>query len=130
MSSAVLLIAHGSRRPAANEDLVRVADMMAARCPELIIECSYLELAQPTIPQGMRVCVERGARHVRMLPYFLSAGAHVSQDLEAYRKQFASEYPEIDVRLCPPIGLDPRLIEILVDRLEQSLDETGTREFE
>jgi len=117
MSSAILLIAHGSRRRAANDDLRELAKMMGERLPEEIIECAYLELAEPTIPQGMQACIEQGATSVRMLPYFLSAGAHVSDDLEQYRREFAAAYPAADVQLCPPIGLHPKLVDVLLERL-------------
>jgi len=121
MRSAILLIAHGSRRPEANADLARVAESLAARRPEAIIEIAYLELAQPDIPAGARRCVERGAQEVRMLPYFLSAGAHVRDDLTAYRDQFAAEHPQVQFRCCPPLGLHPLLVEVLLERLDERL---------
>ena len=120
MTSAILLIAHGSRLQAANDDLRRVAEMLRRRLPDEMIECSYLELADPTIPQGMAACVQQGAERVRMLPYFLSAGSHVSRDLEDHRARFESEYPGVEVRLCPPIGLHPLLIDVLLSRLEET----------
>jgi sirohydrochlorin ferrochelatase len=123
MTSAILLIAHGSRRQQANDDLRQLAAMLAERCPGELIECAYLELAEPTIPQGMQACVDRGASRVRMLPYFLSAGAHVNDDLARYRRQFVEAYPEMDIRLCPPLGLHPKMIDILLERLQHSADE-------
>lgn len=122
MSSAILLIAHGSRRQEANDDLRQLARMLAERCPDEIISCAYLELSEPTIPQGMQTCVDLGATQVRMLPYFLSAGAHVSDDLSRYRREFAEAYPDLDIRLCPPIGLHPKMVDILLERLQQSSD--------
>jgi sirohydrochlorin ferrochelatase len=120
MHTAVLLIAHGSRVAAANDDLRQLAVLLAARRPELVVERAYLELAEPTIPQGMRRCVERGASEVRMLPFFLSPGAHVTRDLRAYREQFGREYPGVVCRLCPPLGLHPLLVEVLLERLTQA----------
>lgn len=122
MSSAILLIAHGSRRPEANDDLRQLAAMLAERCPEEIIECAYLELTEPTIPQGMQACVDRGATQVRMLPWFLSAGAHVSEDLARYRREFAEAFPGLEIRLCPPIALHPKMVDILLERLQESAD--------
>lgn len=125
MQAAILLIAHGSRRQAANDDLHQAARMLQQRCPDEIVECAYLELAEPTIPQGMAACVDRGATQVRMLPYFLSAGAHVSDDLADYCRRFAETYPGVEVRLCPPIGLHEKLIDILVQRSQETA-QTGS----
>jgi sirohydrochlorin ferrochelatase len=120
MNSAILLIAHGSRLQAANNDLLQIAEMLRKRFPDEIIECAYLELAAPTIPQGMTACVQRGASRVRMLPYFLSAGSHVSRDLEEHRRHFREQYPGVDILLCPPIGLHPLLVDVLIARLDEA----------
>ena len=117
-ATAVLLIAHGSRRAEANADLDRLAEMLRARgtCP--IVETAYLEVAAPDIPTGAERCVSRGAREVRMLPYFLSAGAHVVEDLEQFRADLSVRWPEVDFRLCPHLGLHPLMVEIVIDRLQ------------
>jgi sirohydrochlorin ferrochelatase len=119
--SAVLLIAHGSRRPEANADLVRLAGLLA-NDPEFdIIETSYLELAPPDIPSGGRRCVARGAKTVRMLPYFLSAGAHVVEDLESHRAELSAEFPQVRFELCPHLGLHPLMVEIVRQRLRETI---------
>ncbi|MDA1165061.1 MAG: CbiX/SirB N-terminal domain-containing protein, partial [Planctomycetota bacterium] len=73
MTTAVLLIAHGSRRADANYDLVVIADLLRDEGEYSIVVASYLELAVPSIPDGARQCVAAGADCVLMMPYFLSA---------------------------------------------------------
>ena len=118
--SAALLIAHGSRRPEANRDLVDVAFAIRGRTHYPIVEVAYLEVVEPTIPQGARRCVEQGATRVSFLPYFLSAGAHVVEDLERIRADLALEFPAVRFVLCRPLSLHPLLIEIVVDRLKEA----------
>lgn len=119
MSVAVLLIAHGSRRSAANHDLVLLADEIRRIGRYSIIEVSYLELTEPTIDQGGRSCVAVGATEVLMMPYFLSAGVHVVEDLQKHRCQLAEEFPNTQFQLCPPLGLHPLMAEIVLARLEE-----------
>lgn len=114
---AALLIAHGSRRAEANADLVQLADLVRARETYDIVEIAYLELAQPDIPAGAKRCVERGATEVRMLPYFLSMGRHVAEDLDAYQQDFRTKYPGVKFTLCAPLGLDPKVVEVVMERL-------------
>ena len=118
--SAALLIAHGSRRPEANRDLVDLAGAIRGRTHYPIVEIAYLELAEPTIPQGARRCVEQGATRTLLLPYFLSAGAHVVEDLERIRADLALEFPDVHFTLCQPLSLHPLLIEIVVERLKEA----------
>lgn len=119
MSVAVLLIAHGSRRSAANDDLVRLAEEIRRTGRYPIIEVSYLELAEPTILQAGRNCVAAGATEVLMMPYFLSAGMHVVEDLQKHRHQLAAEFPGTRFQLCPPLGLHPLMADIVLARLEE-----------
>src|SRR5580693_3081811 len=101
--SAALLIAHGSRRPEAKRDLVDLAFAIRGRTHYPIVEIAYLELVEPTIPQGARRCVEQGATRVSLLPYSLSAGAHVVEDLERIRADLALEFPALRFVLCRPL---------------------------
>lgn len=117
--TAVLLIAHGSRRAEANQDLVDLANRLRSRGEYDIIEPSYLELAEPSIPEGGRRCVEQGAQRVLMLPYFLSAGTHVLTDLERFRGELSAVHAGVVFQLCPPLGLHPRMMDIVLDRLRE-----------
>lgn len=94
--------------------------MLRPRLPEEVIEIAYLELTEPTIPEGLDRCLASGAVRIRMLPFFLSAGAHVTRDLEEFRSEFAKEHPDLTVQLCPPLGLHPSIVDILLDRLSET----------
>jgi sirohydrochlorin ferrochelatase len=116
MPTALLLIAHGSRRTEANADLEHLADLLRARGPYPIIESCYLELAVPKIETGGAKCVAAGANRVLLVPYFLSAGVHVTRDLEAARQRLADRHDGVEFRLCEPIGQHPLMVEIIMDR--------------
>ena len=118
--TAVLLIAHGSRLAIANADLLQLAEQLRARFQDHVIETAYLELAEPTIPQGAERCVTLGAKRVLLLPYFLSAGTHVTDDLCRYRAGFTEQWPHVRFDLCPPLGLHPLMLDIVCDRLSEA----------
>ncbi|MBL4883644.1 MAG: CbiX/SirB N-terminal domain-containing protein [Planctomycetaceae bacterium] len=116
---AILLIAHGSRRQQANDDLIRLRDMVRVARAGQIIEHSFLELANPTIPEGAASCVEQGARKVLMFPYFLSAGVHVVEDLKKFKTEFENRWPETTFQVCPPLGLHRLMVDIVFDRISE-----------
>ncbi|MBI3866432.1 MAG: sirohydrochlorin cobaltochelatase [Planctomycetia bacterium] len=119
MSTAVLLIAHGSRRSEANADLVQLAELVRAQNLYPIVETAYLEIAEPGISAAGAACVDRGATTVKLLPYFLSAGAHVVDDLESHRRELSAQFPGVTFELCPPLGLHPLMVEIVLARLTE-----------
>ena len=121
--TAILLIAHGSRRPEANADLEFVAAALRARGRYSFVCAAYLELAEPNIEAGGAKCVEAGATTVVLLPYFLSPGVHVVEDLTAARDALGARFPNVKFVLAEPLGRHP----LLVDVVEQRADEAGER---
>jgi sirohydrochlorin ferrochelatase len=117
---ALLLIAHGSRRAEANADLDHVAAAMRERGRFPVVQVSYLELAEPSIPAGGERCVRAGATDVVMLPYFLSPGVHVRDDMAAIRAELAGRYPGVTFRLAEPLGRHPLLLDVVEQRAAEA----------
>jgi sirohydrochlorin ferrochelatase len=116
--SAVVLIAHGSRRREANDDAHWMAEELRLRDPERPVEVAFLELAQPNIEAAVASLMEMGAERVTLLPFFLSPGEHVRRDLEDWRRRLARQFPRATFELCEPLGRHPRLVDALWERLE------------
>ena len=114
--TALLLIAHGSRRPEANADLESVAEQVRERVRYPVVQTAFLELAEPDVAAGGATCVERGATDVILLPYFLSPGKHVAEDLAAARDRLAARFPAVRFVLAEPLGRHPLLIDVIEDR--------------
>lgn len=120
LRTALLLIAHGSRRPEANADLEFVAAALRDRGRYPIVRVSYLELAEPNIEAGGVQCVEAGATEVILLPYFLSPGVHVVEDLTAARDALSARFPQVRFVLAEPLGRHPLLIDVVEQRAEEA----------
>ena len=102
----LLLIAHGSRREASNEEVREVAKKLEAisnnRFDQVIP--AFLELAEPSILAGVDLCCQAGASNVTVVPYFLSAGRHVAEDIPADLEKAAEQHPELGIHLRQHIG--------------------------
>ncbi len=119
-NTGLLLIAHGSRNPDANADLVHAVDGLRRR-GHAVVEPAYLELAPPTIDEAAETCLRQGADVVVLLPYFLSAGVHVRRDLAEARNRLAERHPAIRFLLGEPLGLHPLLLDVVEQRLGEAL---------
>ena len=117
--TALLLIAHGSRRPEANADLEHVAAGMRGRGRYPVVRVSYLELADPGIEAGGAACVADGATDVILLPYFLSPGKHVAEDLTAARDRLDERFPRVRFVLAEPLGRHPLLLDVVEERARE-----------
>lgn len=116
MGTALLLIAHGSRNPQANADLDQVAVAVRRRGRYDHVETAYLELTEPTIEQAAERCVARGMERIILLPYFLSAGMHVREDLSRHRDELTARFPGHAIVLAQPLGPHPGLVDIVLER--------------
>ena len=113
---SLLLVAHGSRRPASNDEIRDLARRLGERAGEDfgIVECAFLELADPSIPEGIELCIDRGATEVVVVPYFLSAGRHVVEDIPAEVKPKQRQHPRVRIRIAPYLGSSERITELLL----------------
>ena len=118
--TALLLIAHGSRRTEANAELDRIAERLRERGRYPIVQSSFLEIAEPSIEDGGAKCVERGATKVVMLPYFLSPGRHVVEDLTAARTKLCERFPAVRFSLAEPLGSHPLILDVIEQRARES----------
>lgn len=121
----LVLIAHGSRREEANQDLHLVVANLR-RLGYARTFASFLELASPSIVEAGNTCVASGARQVVLAPYFLSAGRHVTEDLQAARDELAAMHPGVDFRCAGPLGPHPLLEQILLQRVAECVAEPAS----
>lgn len=118
--TAIVLMAHGSRNAAANDDLIALADTIRDLGRYAIVVASFLELAEPEIKTACRQCIAAGATRVILSPYFLSAGVHMRRDLTKLREDLAQEYSGVQFILAEPLGRHPLLRDIVLQRADEA----------
>jgi sirohydrochlorin ferrochelatase len=111
-----IVFAHGSRIESANEAVRRVAADLARAGPFERVEPAFLELGQPDMETAAAALVEKGARRIVVLPYFLTWGLHMERDIQRLVDGITQRYKEVQVMLAPPLDGHPGLIAALVDR--------------
>ncbi len=125
MKTAILLMGHGSRIPAANTALHAIAEMVREGAGFDIVEVAFREQHAPNIQKGIDACVAKGAQRVLLYPYFLFAGAHVLEDLPAEMEAAARRYPDLQMTLGEPLGVHPKLGEIVCERIDETMQRAG-----
>jgi sirohydrochlorin ferrochelatase len=119
---ALLLIAHGSRRQASNNEVRDLTQALKAQTGDefSIVECAFLELAEPSIPDGVTACIDKGAKSVTVLPYFLSAGRHVVTDIPEELQKAKNQHPQVNIKTAPYLGSAQGISEILIGLSKQA----------
>ena len=110
-------MAHGSPRPAANDDVRKVAETVRSRGAYPVVTIGYLDCNEPDIAGAIDQCVAAGARAIAAVPYFLHSGKHLLRDIPEILEDAARRYPHIDIVMGDYIGHEPQLVQVLLDRV-------------
>ena len=112
----LLIIAHGSRREQANEEIRALASSIADHSANRYdaTRHAFLELTQPTIAEAIDDCVAEGANSIVVLPYFLSMGNHVAKDIPEIIQQKRKQYPEMEIELKDYFGRQSEIHDLIV----------------
>ena len=113
----ILIVDHGSIKAEANDMLVCMAHLVQTMAgPHVIVRHAHMELADPTISDGFKACVELGATDVTVFPYMLSPGKHSTKDIPRMVSQVAKTFPHVTFHVTPAFGVHEKLAELVLDR--------------
>jgi sirohydrochlorin cobaltochelatase len=118
--SALLLVAHGSRDAAWNQEVRVLADRVRSAAPFPRVELAFLGLIRPSIPEGVAACAEAGARAIAVVPLLLFPATHAREDLPASLAEVSRQYRGVRIRLAPLFGEEEEIVAILHNRLEDA----------
>jgi CbiX len=80
----ILLIDHGSRSALSNQRLHHLASLYQQQCnDQVVVTAAHMEIAEPSILDGLRLLQKANVQEIICHPYFLSPGRHVTQDIPA-----------------------------------------------
>ena len=113
----LLVVAHGSRRTESNEEIKRLTARVASMAGSEFdrVECAYLELAEPLIPQAISSLAEAGATSVLVVPYFLARGAHVASDIPEQVGLAQDANPSLKIMVSDYLGASDEMASLIVD---------------
>lgn len=117
---ALLLIAHGSRRQESNQEVQQLASKIADSKQHSfdIVHTAFLEIAEPSITQGLEFCAKAGASNIVVFPYFLAAGRHVIDDIPHEVEAFKRRNTHITINIANYLGCLPDMPEIILQLAE------------
>jgi sirohydrochlorin ferrochelatase len=111
--AALVAISHGTSSPTGQLAVTRLVEAVSERLPFDTVTAGFVDVQQPDVPAALGAL--NPDKPAAIVPLLLSAGYHVHVDL-------ASEAAGSDrvTAIARALGPDDRLVELLVERLEQS----------
>ena len=116
MTSALILLAHGSRDPNWAKPFQMLSANLKREHPNRKIELAFMELSEPSLNTVLTGYLEQGIVEVEVLPIFFAAGRHLKEDVPKMLKTF-SETRNVKVTLLGPIGEWPEFQNLLLEAI-------------
>ncbi|MDH7577375.1 MAG: precorrin-8X methylmutase [Bacillota bacterium] len=117
MERGVLLLGHGSRRGAANAGL-EVLGGLVQECLGIRTLPVFFQFGKPDLAGGVARLASEGVKEIIIVPVFLFPGVHLEEDVPEVVAGIKARYgEEIRFWVTPCLGPDPRLAEIIVERV-------------
>jgi sirohydrochlorin cobaltochelatase len=117
--TAILIVGHGSREVRSNEGFetfVRAyRDHTAARRPGVTVAHAYVELAQPSVDEGLAALAPTHDRII-VVPFFLFLVGHTKNDIPIALARARENFPGTSFLATRELGVHPLLLEIAYDR--------------
>ncbi|EOW9526730.1 sirohydrochlorin chelatase [Bacillus cytotoxicus] len=107
---AVLYVCHGSRLKAAKEEAIQFVTSCMSHIHVFIQEVCFLELASPSIEEGIAACIKRGATKIIVIPVFLLAAGHVKKDIPYELQKIKNKYENLEIVYGDAFGVSDLLI--------------------
>ena len=114
--NVLLVIAHGSRRVESNLEIESLTKKIASfNTKEFdVIMPAFLEFTEPSIVEAIQKCSDIGAKKVTVLPYFLSAGVHITRDIPSEINKASEINPNLKIKIANYFGSRNEIAEILI----------------
>jgi len=119
----IVILAHGSRAEAAeaNQALLKMVELVKTKTSSESVRPAYMNRKSPgpDLAQSVAALVAQDYQEIVVAPWFLTTGIHILEDIPELLAELQARYPQVKIQLARPLGPDPRLADILFDRIQE-----------
>lgn len=127
MTKAVLYVFHGSRLHEAKEEAITFFHYCREQTSFQNEHYAFLELATPTIEEGVKQCIKDGAKQIAVVPVLLFSAGHAKKDIPSILSRLKEPYPYIEFLYGKPLGVHDWMVEIVVEKVKKAMILLGNK---
>lgn len=116
MKVSLLIVAHGSKSENTREQFEKIIALSRQKSDYDFVEGAYLEFSKPDIREAVSSLIRKGASRIIIALCFLFDRIHTKRDIPEIIRGLSREYPEIEFKITKPIGFEPVLADIILNR--------------
>ena len=116
-SSALILLAHGSRDPLWRAPFEQIATQIRSQRDDVQVRTAYMELCEPRAETVVVELLALGVQHITIAPLFLGMGAHTREDLPELLQTLQAAHPQVRFEVLPTLGENSALLALISEQL-------------
>jgi sirohydrochlorin cobaltochelatase len=124
---AWLVVGHGTRDATGQTEFLQLIALLAERV-DVPLQGAFLELAAPSIAEGLKCLADQGAKRVLVVPLLLFQAGHANDDIPEAIAAAAQPLGIEIVRQSPPLGLEPHLLALSRERYREVAPDDSSQE--
>jgi len=118
MKKGFLIVAHGSRKDGANQQVKNLVNELNNYFQSVMFEPAFMELASPTIEDGIKALAKKNMDQLIAYPYFLFKGMHFTKDIPNLIQNIINKLEKkVDFKMLDPIGQHPKITDLVQEEL-------------
>ncbi len=127
---ALVALAHGSRDSRSSATVTALVQEVKALRPDLKIEKAFIDLSRPSFDTVVDRLVRAGHEEIVVVPLLLVEAFHAKVDVPEAIAAATARHPGLKIRATDVLGLEPRFLEVLDERMRASLCAARIRELD
>lgn len=120
MNPGILLIGHGTRDVAGVREFLTLAELIKQFAAPIPVEACFLELAEPSIAEGVERLAKAGVRRMLVAPLLLFSAGHHQRDVPDAVNAALAAHPGITTAQLPALNDHPRVLALSQRRLSEA----------
>jgi len=120
--TTILLVGHGSRNRAGNDEIEHFAAQCRERHPARRIEACFIEHAEVLLDEGLDRAAA-GAGRVIVIPFILNAAGHVKMELPAAISHARERHAAVRFDCTRHLGMGREIFAVLMGQLERLMQQ-------
>ncbi|MCT2536923.1 sirohydrochlorin chelatase [Aquibacillus koreensis] len=115
----VLYVSHGTRLDEGKKEAIDFLQSIKKEVNTSLQEICFLEICMPSIQEGVQRLIVHGATTISIIPVLLLSATHDKVDIPDEIMKLKKIYPSISFRYGRPLGIQSRLVDLLVQRVNE-----------
>lgn len=121
----VLICGHGGSEAGTVREFMALAGDVALRLPQYQVASGFLELATPTIEEGLEKLRQAGCATILAIPGTLFSGGHAMQDIPVILRKFAARNRDVKITYGSAFDVHPDFVNAARARIEAAIEDAG-----